>query len=647
MREPLTDDARRALDGGRETVGAMLRAARDDLRKVFAVFLLGFLGTFYSLRLHGWEFLKRVTTAGMSEWVGSNVEFIALTPFDVILLQAKFATFGGALLALPVFVYFARAALDARGLWPRSIVARRTLVPLAFASAALFALGVIYSYRFFIPLLFEFLAGNALSAGFEPQYSIVQWAQFVLLLTVTFGAAAQLPLVMTALSHADVVPYATFRRRWRHAVVAIVVVSSMANGSPDPFSMSLVALPLVALYAVGLGCSKVATAAARNRGRFDHRTALGAAPTPATAGDPQGIDIASLDAAGVRAAPPEAFDALTEAAALSHADAALGAGDHAKARAVLDRFDEAQLRREVRERKTPANSGADDGTAADPTAGDSDAERSFLDSLADERDPDDVGGYYVDIKFVLDSITSRSFRVVGAFMLIMGGTFTWLYSGGIGGVKRDFLGRLPPSVHPESLTIVTLHPVEALVFEMKFSLLVALVATLPVVAYYAWPALRDRGFVRGHQRIIFGWTAALVAGLAGGFALGYAYVAPTVVSYLVADAIRADMIISYRISDFFWLIFYTTAGIGLLADVPVLMILLNTAGVPYRTMRDRWREVAVALLLLAAYFTPGGAVTMFLVTIPLMVAYGVGLVALFVFTVGGRRDLVAFGISKG
>ena len=54
-------------------------------------------------------------------------------------------------------------------------------------------------------------------------------------------------------------------------------------------------------------------------------------------------------------------------------------------------------------------------------------------------------------------------------------------------------------------------------------------------------------------------------GEVGGFAFGYSYVAPTVISFLVADAAAANMIISYRITDFFWLIFYTTAGIGLLA----------------------------------------------------------------------------------
>jgi Sec-independent protein secretion pathway component TatC len=99
------------------------------------------------------------------------------------------------------------------------------------------------------------------------------------------------------------------------------------------------------------------------------------------------------------------------------------------------------------------------------------------------------------------------------------------------------------------------------------------------------------------------------------------------------------MVIAYRISDFFWLIVLTTIGIGVLVDIPVLMVLLNTVGVSYQRMRSRWREVTVGLMAAAALFTPADVLTMILVTIPLMAVYGVGLLVLFVLTLGGRRNL--------
>ena len=368
----------------------------------------------------------------------------------------------------------------------------------------------------------------------------------------------------------------------------------------------------------------------------------------AETGTPAGIDISILDAAGVRAAPPEAFEEMTEPQALQYASEAMEEDDHEKARAILDRFDDAESARESEAEQT-ADGQEGEGTAEEiPGVADDIGDRagrageSFFSTLSDddEDDEDDIGGYYTDIQFILDSLTSRAFWLVAIFMLTLAGTFTALYIGGLQIVFENFTSRLPAQFQDEQfLTVVALHPVEALIFQVKFSTVIAAIATTPFVGYFAWPALRERGVVRGNRNVIFGWIAALAVGLVGGFVLGYLYVAPSIISYLVEDAVRADMLIRYRITNFFWLIFFMTAGIGLLADVPVLMVLLNTVGVTYRQMRGRWREVTVGILTFAALFTPASISTMFLVTIPLMTAYGTGLAILWLVTFGGRRNL--------
>ena len=741
MSSALDDDTRATLDAGRETAGAMLRSAQKDLQKVFIFFLVGFLGTFYALRLYVWDFLKRITRAQMSAQISGDVSIIAQTPFDVILLQAKIGLVVGVVLAIPSFVYFSRDALKERDLWPSSPVPVWQLVSILAGMVALFVAGVAYGYFVFFPFTFAFLAQNAIAAGFTPTYSIVKWAQFIFLLTASFGLASQLPLAMTGLSYAEIVPYETFRDKWRYAVAGVFAVGALFT-PPDPFTQIMWAIPVLALYGISLYLAKVVTTARRGSERMDVRGSLrvhwnviagtaavggvlvyaffarggvgyanqglaaigsdyvvlapssplvlgvyvvlvGAAAATialgyfvyadlddlaiveAGVGDPAAIDLGDLDAAGVRAAPPEVFAALDEEAAMAAAGDALDADNAEKAQAIVDRFD--------------ADGGADDesddaaadaspGTSAaasDASAGGigdraSRAGSAFFEAFSDDSDDggdpgaeasasaddpgagdDDFEGYYTDLRFILDSITSRSFRIVGVFMIALAGTFGWLYTGGIKRVYDDFLARLPAQVRPEEvLNVVALHPMEALVFEVKLSTIIAALVTLPLVAYYAWPALRDRNLVRHRRRAVFGWTGALTAGLLGGFVLGYTTIAPSIISWLVNDAVVADMVIAYRITNFFWLIFFTTAGIGLLADVPILMILLNTAGVGYGSMRGRWREVTVAVLAFAALFTPADVLTMFLVTIPLMAAYAIGLGFLFVVTLGGRRDLV-------
>ena len=716
MSSALDADTRQALGETTDTARAMLRAAQKDLQKVAIVFLIGFLGTFYALRLYVWDFLRAVTQSRMEAEVGDSFEVIAQTPFDVILLQAKIGLIVGALVSIPVFLYFARDALRERGLLPQTPVTRWKLAVIGLFAAALFAGGAAYAYSVFFPVMFGFLAGFGFEAGLNPSYSIVMWTEFIILLTISFGLAAQMPLLITALSYAEIVKYETFRDKWRHAVVGIFVFGAVFS-PPDPFTQIMWAVPLIVLYGLSLYLAKVVVTARRGSEQIDVSGAisrhwnvlaglavgglgltyafyeyggraaandllvsigsdrrilaagegLGVAPEVAVGlygvvwgavlavfglayfvyteldadqtsggqlGDPTGLDLSTLDAAGVRAAPDEAFVELSEDEAMAMASQALEDDEPDRARAIVDRFDETDEEREAAEAE-PEDEGGDLGDRAE-RAGD-----SFLTEFTDgERDTDDIGGYYTDIKFIFDSLRSRSFRLVLTFLIGMVGTFMWFYLGGLGAVRENFLSRMPEQlVGDATLTIITLHPVEAVLFIVKVSVLVGALAVLPMAAYYAWPALRELGFVRGNQNVVFLWTGSLTAGLLGGLALGYFYVAPAVISYLVADATAANMLITYRVNDFFWLIIFTTAGIGLLADIPILMILLNKSGVPYASLRTRWREVTIGILLFAAVFTPADIMTMFLVTVPLMAAYGVGLLVLFFITAGGRRDL--------
>ncbi|MFC6615463.1 twin-arginine translocase subunit TatC [Halopenitus salinus] len=773
MASALDEDTQQALSAGRDSAAAILRSVQKDLQKVFVVFLIAFIATFYALRVYIWDALKGITAANMPVDVESELEIIAQTPFEVILLQAKIGMVVGAVVAFPVLVYFARDGLRERGMWPQSPIPRWKIAAIGLLATALFLAGLSYGYFVFFPVMFAFLAEFGLDAGFNPSYSIVMWTEFIVFLSISFGLAGQMPLLITGLSYAEIVSYETFREKWRHAVVGIFVFGAMFS-PPDPFTQIMWAVPLTALYGFSLYLAKVVVTAKRSSDRIDPvasarghwnlvagATVLGAAivyafyeyggreaandlialagssrrisppggvggldpavvlglyativaavffllallgaiyrnldATAAGAryGDPTAIDLRELDAAGVRAAPEEAFEALSEEEALAIAGEAIDEDDPETARAVLDRFDAADATddTETDDAGTPDDGTTDDAggdaeTADDPRSDDtthpalhddldvsgstdgstdsggdggvsgggggdggvignvtdraSRASTTFIDDFAEDTDEEDIGGYYTDLKFIFDSLRSRSFRIVAWFIAVMGVTFTWLYLGGLGGVRADFLDRVPDQLDAGQVTVITLHPVEALIFMVKFSVLVGLLLTLPVVAYYAWPALRDRGIVRGHRRRIFAWVGALTVGLVGGFALGYAYIAPGIISYLVTDALDARMVITYRINDFLWLIIYTTLGIGVLADIPVMMVIMNSAGIPYAAFRTRWREVTIAALTFAAAFTPADIVTMFLVTIPVLAAYVVGVGVLFVITLGGRRDL--------
>ncbi|GAA0650458.1 Sec-independent protein translocase TatC [Salarchaeum japonicum] len=714
------EDAARAVGVGRETVGVTLRTLQKKLQVAFVFFVVGLLGGVLAMRLLIWPELR-------ADLLATEARIITQTPFDVILMQVKIGLITGVLATVPVLFYHARDPLKERGILPDVQVKVWHLVVLGVAAVLLFALGVAYAYGLFFPIVFYFLADYAVKAGLAPMYSIVMWTEFILMLAVSFGLAAQLPLVMSALAYAEVVQYETFRDKWKYAVVGIFAFGAVFS-PPDPFTQILWALPLCLLYGVSLYITRLVVTAKRGSERIDVTGVLRARwnlplavavvgfalgygayrygvvtrvndalsgtiypqayllpqydPLPvgiavgavALVGalayvvfvaieraasaeaevyggqvpSPENLNLDVLDAAGVRAAPEERFVAMDEEEALDAARTAIDDGDDEKAQAILDRFDDAADEREEQAAEAEAEE-EEAGTITKRTAG-------MLDAFTeDETTEDDVGGYYEDILAVLGALRGRAFRIAAVFLSVLVASFGFLYYGGLATLRDDFIGRLPadvrtasnasagPAADPGTAATamqwpITLHPVEALVFEAKVSAVAAALATLPLVVYYAWPVLAERGILTGDRRTIVVWAGGAFGGLAVGSALGYLFVAPNVITYLVADALRADMVISYRISNFLWMVFLTTAGIGLLMDVPISMALFHGGGiVSYHTMRERWRVAVLVSFALGALLTPDTVYTMLIVGVPLSAAYFVGLGVLWVVTLGGRR----------
>jgi len=720
------EDAARALSGGRETIGIALRTLQKKLQVAFVFFVVGLIGGVLAMRWFIWPELR-------ADLLASNARIITQTPFDVILMQVKIGLIVGVLFALAPVAYYAREPLRERDIIPDVTLTPWKVGVVVVFAIALFVLGVTYAYGLFFPIVFHFLANYAAKAGLAPMYSIVMWTEFILVLALSFGLAAQLPLLMSALAYAEIVPYETFRDKWKYAVVAIFTFGAVFS-PPDPFTQIMWAVPLLFLYGFSLYLTKIVVTMRRGGERLDFRGALrerwnlplatavvgfavgygayrygvvvqlndalsntsfypqayllpqydpvlvgaalavvglvgalayavfvaieeaAAAEAEVYGGkkpSPENLNLDVLDAAGVRAAPEERFVNMTEEEALAAARTAIDEDDDEKAQAILDRFDGAEEEREAIEEQEQAEQEAESGVVQKRAAG-------MLDAFTeDETTEDDIGGYYHDIAFILDSLRSRAFRIVAVFMAALVAAFGFLYYGGLGALRDDFIGRIPAEVLNETNASaantpppdpgtgaaaanmqwpITLHPVEALVFEAKVSAIAAAIVALPLVVYYAWPALAERGFVTADRKTVIVWAGGIFGGLVVGSVLGYMFVAPEVITWLVVDAIKADMVISYRVSSFLWMVFLTTAGIGLLMDVPITMVLFHGSGiVSYHSMRRRWRVAVLASFGLGALLTPDSVYTMFIVAFPLSFAYFVGLGLLWVATLGGRR----------
>jgi sec-independent protein translocase protein TatC len=75
---------------------------------------------------------------------------------------------------------------------------------------------------------------------------------FVTRLLFWTGVVFETPLIIMGLARFGVVNARQLLRMWRYAIIGAFVVSAVVTPSVDPVTQSLVAGPLIALYAIGI-----------------------------------------------------------------------------------------------------------------------------------------------------------------------------------------------------------------------------------------------------------------------------------------------------------------------------------------------------------------------------------------------------------
>jgi sec-independent protein translocase protein TatC len=101
----------------------------------------------------------------------------------------------------------------------------------------------------------DFLFSFNKALNIDPDPRISEWLGFVLILPLGFGISFQLPLVMLFINRLGLVSLATYLEKWRIAILAIFVISSILTPA-DPISIFLMAIPLTLLYFLGMGLCK-------------------------------------------------------------------------------------------------------------------------------------------------------------------------------------------------------------------------------------------------------------------------------------------------------------------------------------------------------------------------------------------------------
>jgi len=175
---------------------------------------------------------------------GEQDALIFTGPLDAFATRLKVATYGGFVLALPVWLLqlwrFVTPGLHKNE--------KRYAIPFVVTSVVLFVAGGFVA-MLTLPKALDFLL-NIGGSELEPLLTADRYLSLVTLMIVAFGVAFEFPVVLTFLLLARVVSTAQLRR-WRRATIVIIVIfAAFITPSQDPYSLLFMAGPMYLFYEV-------------------------------------------------------------------------------------------------------------------------------------------------------------------------------------------------------------------------------------------------------------------------------------------------------------------------------------------------------------------------------------------------------------
>lgn len=173
---------------------------------------------------------------------GEGCQLAFFGPLDGFVLRLKVGVLFGIILASPLWLYQLWAFVTP-GLRRHE---KRWSMVFVFAATLLFLAGAVLSYFTIgkaLTLLVTLAGDSTIAVISAPEY-----ISFVSSMLLVFGAAFELPLLVSMLNLVGVLPAATLLRWQRLSIFLIFVFAAVATPSQDPFSMLMLAIPMSLLF---------------------------------------------------------------------------------------------------------------------------------------------------------------------------------------------------------------------------------------------------------------------------------------------------------------------------------------------------------------------------------------------------------------
>jgi sec-independent protein translocase protein TatC len=182
----------------------------------------------------------------------SSPPLVFLKPAEAFWMNLKVSFVGAFIVSLPA-IFYQLWRFISPGLLARE---KKYVLPFVMAATGLFLVGALFCFAIVLPFAMAFLLGYK-TAHLTAMLSVGDYIDFCLKFILAFGLIFELPLGIVFLARFGLVSPSTLAKNRKFAILFAFILGAVLTPTPDAFNQTLMAVPIIILYEIGILIAKI------------------------------------------------------------------------------------------------------------------------------------------------------------------------------------------------------------------------------------------------------------------------------------------------------------------------------------------------------------------------------------------------------
>lgn len=187
-------------------------------------------------------------------------------------------------------------------------------------------------------------------------------------------------------------------------------------------------------------------------------------------------------------------------------------------------------------------------------------------------------------------------------------------------------------VLPKGSHFIATHPFEAWITYLKTAFFAGLFLSLPMIFWQFWHFVSP-GLYKKEKKVGVLFVVLASVFFVGGALFGYFVVFPFTFDFFIGILQGTDIVFLPQMKDYVGLAFGLLVAFGIIFELPIFIIILTAFKiVNFKKLMGFQKYMILIAFVIGAVLTPPDAVTQFLMAIPIIALYEIGLLLSWIFS---------------